>query len=159
MALDGEATVLVAASADLIWSLISDITRMGQWSPETTGARWIAPAAGPGVGARFEGTNKRRSTWKTTAEVTVARPGHEFSFTVGRRKPALWSYQLEPVPDGTRVRESFHVPWYGPLDRLMFRLTTGVKDRQADLVNGCHVTLSRLKTAAEQAATQQGEHA
>ena len=149
VALRGETTITISAPAQLIWSMISDITRMGEWSPETTSAQWLEPATAPVAGARFKGTNKRRSSWTTVAEVLTAAPSEEFTFRVGKRRPAIWSYHLQADGNGTNVRESFDVQRYGPMDRLMFRLTTGVKDRQADLVAACQVTLARLKVAAE----------
>lgn len=33
----GEGSVLVAASPDRLWALITDITRTGEWSPENIG--------------------------------------------------------------------------------------------------------------------------
>lgn len=159
MGLHGEATTTVAAPAALIWEMVSDITRMGEWSPESTGGHWLAPATGPSVGARFKGTNKRRSSWTTTAEVTTATPGVEFSFRVGKSKPAVWGYHLAPAESGTVVRETFDVPRYGFADRIMFRLSTGVSDRQADLVSACEQTLGRLKRAAEEAARSAADQA
>ena len=152
MGLQGGARTTIAAPAMLIWCMVSDITRMGEWSPENTGGQWIEPAHGPEVGARFIGHNKRRSSWTTTAEVLVAEAGAEFTFRVGKRRPTVWSYHLTPQQTGTDVQETFEVPGYGRIDQLMFRLTTGVADRQADLVSGCRLTLARLKDAAELAA-------
>lgn len=152
MGIGGGASTTINAPPMLIWTMVSDITRMGEWSPESTGGQWLEPATGPSVGAKFKGRNRRRSTWTTTAEVVTATPGVEFSFRVGRRRAAVWSYHLTPLEDGTAVRESFEAPSYGVIDRVVLRLTTGVADRQADLIAGCESTLARLKEAAEGAA-------
>ncbi|MQA13303.1 MAG: hypothetical protein GEV09_03775 [Pseudonocardiaceae bacterium] len=32
-----EVTVQLAAAPERVWELVSDITRMGEWSPENTG--------------------------------------------------------------------------------------------------------------------------
>jgi len=45
----------MAASADRVWDLVSDITRIGEFSPETFEAEWLGDATGPAVGARFRG--------------------------------------------------------------------------------------------------------
>ena len=64
-------SVDVAASPEIVWSVVSDLGRMGEWSPETCKVQWKggAPGAGgPAVGATFKGTNKiglRR--WSTRA--------------------------------------------------------------------------------------------
>jgi hypothetical protein len=51
-----EYTVRIAADALRLWEMVSDVTRMGEWSPETTGAHWLDGASGPVVGARFKAT-------------------------------------------------------------------------------------------------------
>lgn len=147
-----EASVTVAAPAERVWSLASDVTRMGEWSPENTGAQWVEGTPGE-VGARFKGRNRRgRATWSTTCEVTESQPGRVFAFAVGSaQKPScVWRYELTPLADGsTRVRESFALP--RPLGRfasLVTRLTTGVRDREADLEQGMRTTLQRLAEAA-----------
>ena len=51
----GEASVALVADAVRVWSLVSDVTRMGAWSPELEAAAWLDGATGPAVGARFKG--------------------------------------------------------------------------------------------------------
>ena len=46
------------ADAIELYDLVSDLPRMGEWSPENTGGKWVNGAAGPVVGARFKGSNK-----------------------------------------------------------------------------------------------------
>ena len=65
----------IAAPCDKVWGMVSDVTRMGQWSPETVSGEWLDGAGGPAVGARFRGRNKRRGPWTTTSRVTSATPG------------------------------------------------------------------------------------
>jgi uncharacterized protein YndB with AHSA1/START domain len=43
----------IAASPDALWKMVSDVTRMGEWSPENTGGEWLKGATGPAVGAKF----------------------------------------------------------------------------------------------------------
>ena len=40
----------ISASADAVWPLVSDLTRMGEWSPENQGGEWIKGASGPEIG-------------------------------------------------------------------------------------------------------------
>ena len=71
-----EASVVVRADAGRVWSMVTDVTRMGEWSPETEGAEWIDGATGPAVGARFKGHNRKgRTRWSTTCEVIESQPG------------------------------------------------------------------------------------
>ena len=47
-----EVTVHMNAPAEKIWDLVSDVTRIGEYSPETFEAEWLDGATGPAVGAK-----------------------------------------------------------------------------------------------------------
>ncbi len=136
-----------------VWAMVADVTRMGEWSPETERAEWVEGADGPAVGARFKGYNRRgRSRWVTTCQVIAAEPGRRFAFVVGSpdEPSTIWRYTFEPAGTATRVTESFDVPrGIGRFGRLVTRVTTGVDDREADLVEGVRRTLAALKARAE----------
>lgn len=137
-----------------VWQLVSDIRRIGNWSPETRSGEWLDGVQEPTVGARFKGRNKRRGSWSTTCRVTAADPGREFAFTVGRDE-TRWSYTLAADGDGCELTESFEiVKAPGPLGRWLTRLGTGVSwsERETDLVDGMRQTLARIKAAADGAA-------
>jgi uncharacterized protein YndB with AHSA1/START domain len=147
-------TVDIAAPPERVYALVSDITRMGEWSPECTGCTWTKGATGPEVGARFKAKNKggRGPGWGNTPVVTAADPGAKFAFN--RSGPGIgsytWTYVLEPTGTGTRVTESFDAE--KPLGPFMTWLTmkwTGSEDRDADLHAGMTTTLARIKAAAE----------
>ena len=36
----------IDASAETVWAMVSDVTRMGEWSPETDGGAWLGGATG-----------------------------------------------------------------------------------------------------------------
>jgi hypothetical protein len=55
----GSVTVHVAAPPDRGWDLVSDVTRVGEFSPETFEAEWLGGASGPAVGAHFRGHVRR----------------------------------------------------------------------------------------------------
>jgi MFS transporter, PAT family, beta-lactamase induction signal transducer AmpG len=55
----GSVTVHMAAPADVVWEVVSDVTRIGEFSPETFEAEWVDGATGPALGARFRGHVKR----------------------------------------------------------------------------------------------------
>jgi uncharacterized protein YndB with AHSA1/START domain len=100
----------IAAPPERVWELVSDMTRMGKWSPEATGGKWLGGATGPSAGARFRGTNKAGwQRWSTTCEVVDCVPGERFTFavTIGPVKVATWSYEIEPTDSGCRVTESW----------------------------------------------------
>ncbi|MGH9279256.1 MAG: SRPBCC family protein [Acidimicrobiales bacterium] len=149
----GQADVTIRTEPERLWTMVTNVTRMGEWSPETERAEWLDGASRPAVGARFRGYNRRgRSKWSTTCEVIEAEPGRVFAFAVGKaNKPeTVWRYRFEAVDGGVRVTESFQLRKpLGFLSRLVTRVTTGVKDRPADLEDGVRTTLAALKRAAE----------
>jgi uncharacterized protein YndB with AHSA1/START domain len=141
----------IAASPETLYGLVSDVTRMGEWSPETTGCRWLGKADGPAVGARFRGANKdgwRR--WSTTCTVVEAEPGRRFAFDVslGPAPVSRWTYTFTPAGDGCIVTES----WRDRRHTWMVRLSPfvmGVPDREDHNRQGMIATLERLKKIAE----------
>lgn len=141
----------VAASPDRLWAMVSDVTRMGSISPETTGCRWISGATGPAVGARFRGSNRSHGRrWSTTCTVVEAEPGRSFAFAVavGPVKVARWGYRFEPDGDGTLVTEW----WRDERASWMVRLSpvaTGVPDRGEHNRQTMTETLRRLRQQAE----------
>jgi uncharacterized protein YndB with AHSA1/START domain len=151
-----QVSIEISAAPETVYGLVSDITRMGEWSPECVRCSWTKGATGPEVGARFRATNKGRRgpAWFNTPTVTVAEPGHAFAFN--RNGPGIgsytWRYLMEPTATGTRLTESFDAE--RPLWPVMTWLTekwVGSSDRDADLRRGMNETLARLKAAAEAA--------
>jgi hypothetical protein len=152
----GQATTQIEASPAALYDLVSDVRRMGEWSPECRSCKWIDGATGPAVGARFKGTNARGpARWSTKPKVVVADPGREFAFvTEFRGRDAVkWSYRFEPAASGTTVTESFEILMDLPKFFAVFeRIFMGVKDRKADLEQNIAETLQRLKSVAERDA-------
>ena len=151
----GEARLHINSPPEKLYDLVTDVARMGEWSPETTRCRWLDGAAGPAVGARFKGTNRRAVfRWSTKPRVVTAERGHEFAFVVGLilsgRDMTKWTYAFENASDnGTDVTESFEmlddVPWYITFSQLLM----GITDRKANLEAGMRRTLERIKAIAE----------
>jgi len=156
----------MAAPADQIWDLVSDVTRIGEFSPETFEAEWLEGATGPEPGARFRGHVKRNGrgpVYWTTCTVTAAEPGREFGFSVaglGGSTANTWRYSLEPAPaitgepstgeQGTDVTESFAMP--ATLANRLYWLLGGPARLRTNL-NGMRTTLERIKAVVEQKPT------
>ena len=144
-------TVHMAAPAEKIWDLVSDVTKIGRYSPETFEAEWLEGATGPAVGAKFRGHVKRNGKgpiYWTTCTVLASEPGREFAFGVGASdKPLnIWRYRLEPAGDGTDVTESFELAKTPPL-RLYWTLFGWSRGRTNR--NGMRTTLERVKAEVE----------
>jgi hypothetical protein len=149
---DVEVTEPMSAAPATVYTLVSDVTRMGRWSPETTSCRWLDGADGPAVGARFRGTNRHRALrWTTTCTVTAADPGREFAFDVdfAGLPIAHWAYRFEPAPGGCTVTEAWTDRRPGWL-RTASVPVMGVRDRAGHNRRGMQATLGALRRAAEQ---------
>lgn len=153
----GTATVHIDATPQQVYDLVTDVRRMGEWSPETYKAEWLDGATGPAVGARFRGTNRRGIfRWSTRPRVVVADAGREFTFVTELRGKELtkWTYVFEPDGEGTKLTERFELlrdtsAAINFADKYLLR----IEDRTADLVSGMQATLERIKAAAEQPAS------
>lgn len=148
---DVEVSTSVAADPRAVYDLVSDVTRMGSWSPETTACRWIDGASGPAPGARFRGTNRHGPLrWVTTCTVTAAEPGRRFAFdvTFGPVAISSWAYDLHDEPGGVRVTESWSDRRPAGVRALSVPVM-GIRDRAAHNRRGMLATLAALKAAAE----------
>ena len=89
--MQGEVTVHMDAPVERVWDLVSDVTRIGEFSPETFEAEWVDGASGPAVGAKFRGHVKRNQkgpTYWTECKVTVCDPNKAFEFAEWQGKDA-----------------------------------------------------------------------
>ncbi len=145
-----EASTTVDAPPAVVWALVTDITRTGEWSPENTGGRWTGGATGPAVGARFVGWNRHGAVrWPTRCRVVECAAPHRFAFTVAESR-MTWGWRLEPDGAGTRLtqwRERTGRP-SAPVRALTASGLLG-RDREAMMVEGMHRTLAAVKAAAE----------
>jgi len=146
-------TVHMAAPPEKVWDLVSDVTKIGRYSPETFEAKWIDGATGPAAGAKFRGHVKRNGkgpVYWTTCTVTACDPGREFAFGVGTgAKPLnVWRYALAPKGGGTDVTESFQLAdtWWLHLYWRLLGWARGRTNR-----NGMRATLEAIKREVEQA--------
>jgi uncharacterized protein YndB with AHSA1/START domain len=104
-----EVSARIAAPPETVWSLVSDVTRVGQWGAECVAAQWTGDACGPIPGARFLGQQVREDRkWETTSVVMEAEPGRTFEWVVGDpdNPSARWRYELAADDTGTLVTYS-----------------------------------------------------
>lgn len=154
--LGGEVTVHMAAPVTDVWSLVSDVTRIGEFSPETFEAQWTHGATGPAVGARFKGHVKRNGvgpTYWTPCTVTRCEPPGSngagvFEFSVGLDANPIntWGYRMQPQNGGTSVTEYFRLTpaWYiRGYWLLLGRLRSRTNER------GMRTTLERMRAVVE----------
>jgi uncharacterized protein YndB with AHSA1/START domain len=144
----------IDAPADVIFDLVTDITRMHEWSPETTEARWLGDAATAAVGAQFAGTNRLgKNSWTTKPTITALEPGRLFEFKVPGKSGPIWRYEFRAAGEQTEVVESAVQAKRSPAIIRFFQRRAGVTDRAANLHQNMSTTLERLAVVAERART------
>jgi hypothetical protein len=131
--------------------MVSDVTRMGEWSPICR-ACWWEEGAGPRAGAWFGGRNETAErTWETRSLVEVADRGREFTFAVfGSR--VRWSYTFEAAEGGTRLTESWDFLPDGIAsfhERYGADAEAQMAERTEAAITGIPATLAAIKAAAE----------
>jgi len=145
-------SITIAASPEAVYSLVSDVTRMGEWSPICKACWWDDDTRGEG--AWFTGRNEVGDrSWETRSMVVVDAPGEEFAFTVGGDR-TRWGYTFEAVEGGTLVTESWNflqpaVDDY--LERFGDETEAVIGQRAETATEGMRETLAAIKQVAEAA--------
>ena len=97
-------SIVVSVPPGELYALVSDVTRMGEWSPICK-ACWWDDGGGPHVGAWFTGRNETpERTWETRSQVVAADPGRKFGWQVNNGW-VHWEYAFESEGGGTRLTE------------------------------------------------------
>jgi uncharacterized protein YndB with AHSA1/START domain len=149
-------TVVIDASQEAVWSLVSDVTRVGEWGGECQGAEWVA-GSGPAVDGRFLGRQRRGDhEWESMSFVTEFEPGSSFAWAVDDRDNpgATWRFDLSPEGSATRV---VHAAVMGPgpsgltayIDRHPDREEAAIAARLEVHRRNMTATLAAIKAVAE----------
>ena len=146
--------VIVAATPEAVYDLVSDITRTGEWSPVCTSCWWDDEAEAGRVGAWFTGHNELPDrTWETRSQVVAADRGREFAWVVGQGF-VRWGFTFEAEGPGTRLTETWE---FLPEGLAMFadkygdRAAGEIEDRTRHAHAGIPTTLAAIKQIAETA--------
>lgn len=141
----------IAAPPTAVFGALTDITRMGEWSPETYRAEWNDGAAGPALGARYTGYNRNGDKeWNIEAEIVELEPDRRFFFDCDFRGFVFskWGYSIEPTDDGCKVTEYWQD--LRPEEaKPGGEKVSGVADRVTHNRVGMEQTLERLAAAVE----------
>ncbi|WP_408016097.1 SRPBCC family protein [Rhodococcus artemisiae] len=146
-----QSSVVVRATPEEVYALVSDVTRTGEWSPVCAQC-WWDEGQGPEAGAYFTGRNVTPDrTWETRSEVVVADPGREFAWSVG---PGVvrWAYLITSTDDGTELTETWE---FGEGGREFFDKRFGseaqreIAEREQAAREGIPTTLAAIKRILE----------
>ncbi len=142
----------VSASPEKVWALVTDLPRMGEWSPENQGGEWLDGATCAAVGAKFKGDNKNgEKTWQAVVIVEVCDAPKNFMFSLKFKELHLgdWVYEIEATPSGCRVTHAWveGPQWaeFAPIGKNI----SGVDDRASHNLHNMGVTLDNLLKAVK----------
>ncbi|HEX3287635.1 MAG TPA: SRPBCC family protein [Mycobacterium sp.] len=143
-----QAQIDINAPVPKVWALISDFKRMPEWSPQCRLMKALGPLR---QGTRTVNLNRRNFLfWPTTSTLTEVIPEKKLAFRVNTNN-TIWSYELEPIANGTRVVESRNAE-NGVKPSANFtvdKLFGGVPNFERELIDGMNTSLERIKAAAE----------
>jgi hypothetical protein len=149
-------SIFIAASTADLYAMVSDVTRMGEWSPVCRSCRWDE-GQGPEVGSWFTGHNVDDGReWDTHCQVVGADPGREFAFAVAGTF-VRWSYTFVAAEEDGREGTALTETWEPQPDLLAFYAQQYGEDqvqavldaRTATAKAGIAATLAAIKAAAE----------
>ena len=148
---DLEVSRSIAAPPSAVFAALSDITRMGEWSPECIRAEWNEGFSAPALGAMFTGHNRNGDKeWTTESRIVDTTDDERFFFDcmVGDFTFASWGYSIEATDGGCEVTEYWqdHRP---EESRQGVSKISGVLDRVAHNRAGMEATLERLAASVE----------
>lgn len=145
-----EATVDILAAPERVWQIVSDLSRMPEFSPMT---RKMIPLGTPKAGTWTVNWNKDGwKVWSTSSRIVRFEPEREFAFRMNENG-TTWSFTLEPIANGTRLTErrdvSAGVRW--PVRKVIDTVLGGEPAFEENLLDGMKKTLAAIKAAAEAA--------
>jgi uncharacterized protein YndB with AHSA1/START domain len=147
-----EATIEVDAPPAQVWSLVTDVKRMAEWSPQV--ARCTIKGGGVQKGTKFSNVNRQGLlVWPTNGKVVRFEPHRDFAFRIKENR-TIWSFELEPLDGGgTRITQRREVPdGVSSLSTTLVKVALGGVDKFTDrLRDGMRETLARIKVEAETA--------
>jgi uncharacterized protein YndB with AHSA1/START domain len=143
-----QAEVDINAPVSRVWGLVSDLSRMPQWSPQCRMMKLLGPLR---PGTRTINLNRRNMLfWPTTATITEVIPERKIAFRIPINT-SVWSYELEATATGTRLVETRHAE--NGVRAVSTAVTKaalgGVDSFESELLAGMNQSLARIKAAAE----------
>ncbi len=152
--LENRVQITVDADIDEVWSVVRDVTRVGEWSHECVGAEWLAGADAPKPGERFRGRNRAGVfRWGRVCEIVSADPYELVWITVPTPlypDSSEWRISLAKVGAEARISQQFRVLRSPKVLAVLYALVIPAhRDRTAALAED----LKRLGAVATRSRT------
>jgi len=147
----------IDATRDVVYALVSDVTRTGEWSPECVRCRWLGGATAAVAGARYRGASRNGwRRWSTTSTIHVARPGVELVWDVTYlgRPVARWAYRLTELDGGRTLLDESVEDRRERWLQIASPWITGTRDRAARNADTIGTTLHRIRALAHASAAK-----
>ena len=145
-----EQSTEIAATPEKVWSIVSDLKRMGEWSPQCR--KVIVRGGTVKLGAKTINVNKRGLlVWPTTAKVVRFEPNKQIAYRIAENH-TVWGFEITPTDTGVRLTERREAK-NGKTTKVsstLVDLAFGGNDSfEAELEEGMRETLVKIKAAAE----------
>ena len=149
----------ISASPQQVWELVSDITRIGDWSTETYKCEWDEGQA-PGIGATFTGHNRYGDVeWSNQGRIVEWVPDQQVTWDVHLTGPAAdrfgsdavtrWGFAIEATDGGSRLTEIAEDMRSDDLKRVGERFLPDIADRDKRNVETMEATLAAIASELE----------
>ncbi|MEH3154149.1 MAG: SRPBCC family protein [Gordonia paraffinivorans] len=145
-----EQSTEIAATPEKVWSIVSDLKRMGEWSPQCR--KVIVRGGTVKLGAKTVNVNKRGLlVWPTTAKVVRFEPNKQIAYRIAENH-TVWGFEITPTDAGVRLTERREAKngQTTKVSSTLVDLAFGGNDSfEAELEEGMRETLVKIKAAAE----------
>ncbi|WP_375002338.1 SRPBCC family protein [Aeromicrobium sp. CTD01-1L150] len=146
-----EASIDIDAPPAEVWRVVSDLRRMGEWSPQCK--KMFIRGGEVKQGTRTININRQGwKVWPTRSYVKVFEPERQLALKIAENG-TLWTYELQAAGSGTRLTEHRTAPnGVSSLSNTLTKHVLGGTDEfEQELQAGIEQTLQRIKSAVEQA--------
>lgn len=147
------ASIVIKGSAQQVWELITDCTRITEWNPQCFRQEVASGGTSLGPNVRTINSNRRGDLeWPTHSKVTVFEPQKQLSQKVAENGQ-IWSFILSPHEEGvelTETRDSNHSSEAQRARMDMVLPSVGGEEAYtAEMVTGITETLQTIKKIIE----------
>lgn len=146
-----EVSIEISASPNEVWDVVSDLTRMPEWSPQTR--KTIIRGRPIRVGSRMINVNRRDvRVWATRGTVVTFDPGQRIAWKIAENH-SIWSFELHGLADNTRTKLVETRDVSGDTTKiskvLIDKFLGGEENFEKELTAGMRQTVQRIRLAVE----------